>query len=97
MKGTALGQAISIELASPEDLQSIDKCITGMSEAEQKVLSAVAYSSPKEIASPEFQSALSTKYGPKSKELAKSVISKLYQCAKINVEKVKTNNSKRRK
>ena len=94
LKGTALGQAISIELASPEDLQSIDKCITGMSEAEQKVLSAVAYSSPKEIASPEFQSALSTKYGPKSKELAKSVISKLYQCAKINVEKVKTNKKK---
>jgi hypothetical protein len=94
LKGTALGQAISLELASPEDLQAIDKCITSMSEAEQKVLSAIAYNSPKEVASPEFQSALTTKYGSKAKELAKSVLSKLYACAKISVEKVKTNKKK---
>jgi hypothetical protein len=87
LKGTPLGQAISIELASAEDLQAIDKCISGMSEAEQKVLSAVAYNSPKEVASPDFQSALVAKYGAKSKELTKSVLSKLYQCAKVNVEK----------
>lgn len=94
LKGTALGQSISIELASTEDVQAIDKCITSMSEPEQKVLSAIAYASPKEVASPQFQSALATKYGPKSKELAKSVLSKLYECAKINVEKVKTNKKK---
>lgn len=94
LKGTPLGQAISIELASTEDLQAIDKCITGMSEPEQKVLSAIAYNSPKEIASPEFQSALTTKYGAKAKELAKSVMSKLYQCAKISVEKTKTTKKK---
>ena len=71
LKGTALGQAISLELASQEDLQAIDKCITTMSEPEQKVLSAIAYNSPKEVASPEFQSALTTKYGSKAKELAR--------------------------
>jgi hypothetical protein len=94
LKGTALGQSISIELASPEDVQAIDKCITGMSEAEQKVLSAVAYTSPKEVASPKFQGALATKYGAKSKELTKSVLSKLYQCAKISNEKPKTGKKK---
>jgi hypothetical protein len=94
LKGTALGQAISIELASPEDLQAIDKCVTSMSEAEQKVLSAIAYNSPKEVASPEFQGALVTKYGAKAKELSKSVLSKLYDCAKISVEKTKTNKKK---
>jgi hypothetical protein len=94
LKGTALGQAISIELASAEDLASIDKCITSMSEPEQKVLSAIAYTSPKEVASPEFQSALTTKYGAKAKELAKSVLSKLYECAKINVQKAVTTKKK---
>ena len=82
LKGTALGNALSIEVANTAALNKVNETISNLTAGEKMVLSYIVVPTADVVGSPEFDAALSEKLGLAAIGIKNSVLQKLNTAAR---------------